>query len=381
MLIKNGSVFNKESGFGSADIKISAAKISNVGKIDAPDEDYIDATDCYVIPGLIDTHFHGSNGCDFCDASEESIEKIAEYELKNGITGIIPASMTLSFAELEKIFEVATNYADHHETTEDRADFLGINMEGPFLSPERIGAQNPKHLLNPDIEKTEKLIEKSNSLVKTINLAPELRGADDFIERFRGEARLSVAHTMCTYEEAKHAFELGMKQLTHTFNAMPWIQNRMPGPIIAAAENLEITAEIITDGIHVHPAMVRTLFKLFGDDRMIMISDSISATGMPDGKYQLGGLDVYVKGKKSTGESGNIAGSVCNLMDCLRTAVTEMNIPLHSAVKAASTNPSKAYGLSDRGDIKPGYRADLIILDKDLKIQKIIKNGKVLGGK
>lgn len=380
MLIKNGLVFNSEKGFGSVDIEISAAKISIVGQ-NLTASEQIDATDCYVIPGLIDTHFHGAKGCDFCDASEESIEKIAKYELQNGITGIIPASMTLSFDELGKIFGAAASYAEHHDYSDNKADFLGINMEGPFLSPDRIGAQNPKHLLNPDIEMTDELIRKSNNLVKIIDIAPELDGADEFIEKFHDRVRLSLAHTMCTYEEAMHAFDKGVKQLTHTFNAMPWIQNRMPGPIIAATEKSNIAAEIICDGVHVHPAMVRTLFKLFGDDRMIMISDSISATGMPDGKYQLGGLDVYVKDKKSVGESGNIAGSVCNLMDCLRTAVKEMNIPLHSAIKAASTNPSKAYGFIDRGDIKPGYRADLLILDKDLEIKTIIKSGKILGGK
>ena len=370
MIIKNGRVFEPEQGFVKRDVCIKGDSISY-----CPNGEELNAEGLYVIPGLMDIHFHGCIGYDFCDGTKEAIRQMAEYQLKNGITNICPASMTFSEEQLTEIFENAAQYHSNQG-----ARLVGINMEGPFISAEKKGAQNPKYIHRPDVAMFERLQKAAGGLIKIVDIAPETEGAMDFIEKVSDRVRVSLAHTTADFETAKEAFRRGANHVTHLYNAMPPFSHRAPGVIGAACDGEKVMVELICDGIHSHPAVVRTTFKMFGDDRIIMISDSMMACGLEDGQYTLGGQDATVYGNKATlTQEGNIAGSVTNLMNCVRTAVKEMGIPLESAVKCAAVNPAKAIGLYDRyGSLEIGKKADVVLLDKELNIQYVIQDGQVI---
>ena len=370
MVIKNGKVFTEEGIFTEKDLYIDGEKIAS-----AESGEVIDATGLYVIPGLTDIHFHGCVGYDFCDGTQEALEKMAEYELANGITTICPASMTFSEAQLTDIFANAANYK-----SEKGATLVGINMEGPFISMEKKGAQNGEYIHRPDADMFERLQMAANGLIKLCDIAPEVDGAMECIERISDKVTVSLAHTAADWDVATEAIHKGAKHVTHLYNAMPPYSHRAPGVIGAACDNEQVMVELICDGIHSHPSTVRTTFKMFGDDRIVLISDSMEACGLEDGQYSLGGQEVTVKGNLAIlTELGNIAGSVTNLMNCMRKAVKEMGIPLESAIKCATMNPAKAIGIYDKyGSLSVGKQADVVLLDEDLEIKFIIKAGKVV---
>ncbi len=372
MIIKNGLVFTEKGIFEKENLYIENDKICTNAE-----GNVIDATDLYVIPGLTDIHFHGCVGYDFCDGTKEAIEKMADYQLMNGITTICPASMTFSEEQLTEIFSNAANYK-----SDKGATLVGINMEGPFISMEKKGAQNGEYIHKPDADMFYRLQKAANGLIKLCDIAPEVDGAMECIETIAKDVRVSVAHTAADFDIAEKAFCKGAQHVTHLYNAMPPYSHRAPGVIGAACDNENVMVELICDGVHSHPATVRTTFKMFGDDRVVLISDSMMACGLDDGQYTLGGQDVTVKGNLATlTELGNIAGSVTNLMKCLRKAVKEMQIPLESAVKCATANPTKAIGIYDTyGSLTPGKQADVVLLDKDLEIKYIIKSGEVVYG-
>jgi len=255
-------------------------------------------------------------------------------------------------------------------------------MEGPFISMEKKGAQNGEYIHKPDADMFYRLQKAANGLIKLCDIAPEVEGAMECIETIANDVRVSVAHTAADFDVAEEAFKKGAQHVTHLYNAMPPYSHRAPGVIGAACDNEKVMVELICDGVHSHPATVRTTFKMFGDDRVILISDSMMACGLDDGQYTLGGQDVTVKGNLATlTELGNIAGSVTNLMKCMKKAVKEMQIPLESAVKCATANPAKAIGIFDKyGSLTPGKQADVVLLDKDLEIKYIIKSGEVIYG-
>ena len=373
MIIKNGLIFTEEGQFENGELYIEGDKIAENAA-----GDVLDANGFYVIPGLTDIHFHGCVGYDFCDGTKESIFKMAEYQLENGITTICPASMTFSEEQLTEIFANAASYA-----SESGATLVGINMEGPFISMEKKGAQNGAYIHKPDADMFFRLQDAANGLVKLVDIAPEVDGAMECIEQIKDKVRVSLAHTNADFDVADEAFKKGAKHVTHLYNAMPAYSHRAPGVIGAACDNEFVTVELICDGVHSHPATVRTTFKMFGDDRIILISDSMMACGLLDGQYTLGGQAVTVKGNLATlTELGNIAGSVTNLMNCMRKAVKEMQIPLESAVKCATMNPTKAIGIYDKyGSLTPGKYADVVLLDKELEIRYIIKLGKIVYSK
>lgn len=336
----------------------------------------IDAVGCYVIPGLVDIHFHGAAGGDVSDGDLEGLHRMGAYEASRGVTAMCPATMTLPVDVLLRAAEAAASYVP----APDEADLVGINMEGPYISPGKVGAQNPAHVRNPSAEEFRQLQEAAGGLFKLVDIAPEEPGADAFITDLSDEVRISVAHTNTDYDTAAKAFAEGARHLTHLYNAMPGMHHRNPGPIPAAAERDDVTAEIIADGVHIHPAMVRLAFNLFGDDRMILVSDTLRAAGMPDGVYDLGGQDVTVDGYEARIDNGALAGSVSDLMRCLYVAVHDMGIPLASAVKAATANPARAIGLAGRyGTLAPGAVADVVLLDKDtLELRQVILRGHAL---
>lgn len=372
MIIKNGEVYTEACRFVKKDLYIQEGKITDVQPQDGQE---LDAAGCYVIPGLTDIHFHGCMGKDFCDGTEEAIQTIADYEASVGVTTICPATMTFSEETLMKIAQAAKAHKN-----EKGAVLCGINMEGPFISMAKKGAQNGRYIHKPDVEMFDRLQEASGKLFKLVDLAPEEDGALEFIQAKRGEVVLSIAHTSADYEKAKEAIAAGVSHMTHLYNAMNGISHRAPGPVIAAADDTCCEAELICDNVHIHPAVVRNTFKMFGVDRIIFISDTMMAAGLPDGLYELGGQPVIVKGNHATLEDGTLAGSNTNLMECMRTAVREMKIPLEDAVKCAAVNPAKSIGIYEEyGSLTPGKTANVVLLDKEtLEVKKVILRGEEL---
>lgn len=368
MIIKNALVFEDNGSFVKKDIYIQDGRFS---ESDSADDTMIDGSGLYAIPGLTDLHFHGCMGADFCDGTHEAFETIAAYQLKNGVTTIAPATMTFEEKTLAEICKAAASYPNQRGAT-----LVGINLEGPFLSLAKKGAQNPKYLQKPNIEMFRRLQDVANGLIKIVDIAPEEEGSMEFIDTLKDEVAISLAHTTADYDIASEAYQRGARHTTHLYNAMPAFSHRAPGVIGAACDQDHVRAELITDGIHIHPAVVRTTFKMFGDDRIILVSDSMMAAGLTDGAYTLGGQDVTVRGRLATLADGTIAGSATNLMNCMRIAVKEMNIPLASAVKCAAVNPAKAIGIYDNyGSIAPGKVANLVLLTEDLAIEHLIFNG------
>ena len=378
MIIKNALVFTLDQGFVNKEVKIKDGRFTDE---DIVEDTVIDAQGNYLIPGLVDIHFHGCAGHDFSDGTPEALQAIGAYELKNGITSICPASMTLAEETLANVCENAYAYYTKPETDKlEGSRLCGIHLEGPFISMEKKGAQNPAYVKSPDIAMFNRLQDAAHGLVKLITIAPETEGAEEFIKELSSKVHISVGHTCSDYDTAYKAFALGADHVTHFFNAMPAFTHRAPGVFGAAFDQKHVMPEMICDGVHINPSAVRVVFSLFGKERMIMISDSMMATGMEDGDYSLGGLPVKVHGNLATLADGTIAGSATNLMDCVRTVVKKMDIPLETAIRCASYNPAKAIGVDDVcGSIEAGKLGDCVILSKDdLATQKVILGGKVV---
>lgn len=375
MIIKNGKVFGADGTFRAGSIVLKDGKIAGVYEGEEyqaeEEEEIIDAAGHYVIPGLVDIHFHGCVGYDFCDGTVEAIDAITHYQAENGVTSISPATMTLSETELSRIFANAGKYKN------DRGSIIrGITMEGPFVSRAKKGAQNGKYIHKPDAAFYRKMQNLCNGMIKQVAVAPEEDAELAFTREMSGEVVISVAHTTAGYDLANAAFEAGANHVTHLFNAMPPFSHREPGVVGAAADHPHVFAELICDGIHIHPSMVRAAFAMFGADRICMISDSMMATGMEDGDYALGGQPVKVTGRLATLHDGTIAGSASNLMDCLRVAVKEMQIPLEQAVLASTLTPARSLGIEkDCGSIEVGKSADVVLLDEELNIVDVIIRG------
>lgn len=371
--IKNGRVFQEQGYFAEETLYLVGERIVSADEYQQTpgEEAVLDAAGMYVIPGLTDIHFHGCVGYDCCDGTQEAFQAIADYELSQGVTTITPATMTMPEEVLMQIARTAAVYPN------DRGAILsGLYMEGPFISEAKKGAQNAAYIHRPDPEMFDRLQQASGGKFRSVVVAPEVEGAMDFIRALAGKVNISLAHMTADYDTAKEALSSGASQLTHLYNAMPPFSHRAPGPIGAAADDPNCRVELICDGIHIHPAVVRTTFKIFGDDRVILISDSMSATGMQDGEYSLGGQKVLVKGNLAVLEDGTIAGSATNLMDCVRVAVKQMEIPLESAVKCAAVNPAKAVGIYDEyGSLAPGKYANVVLLDWELNLVQVYRHG------
>lgn len=374
MNFKNAWIYSEQFRFEHGNFSVENGKFTKVFGDAASDA--TDLAGAYVIPGLIDVHTHGNSGADFSDGDLAGMGKMAAYLAKNGVTSFAPASMTLPYETLEKAFASARAYADNRP--ENGAFLRGIQMEGPFFSEKKKGAQNGAYLKKPDFEAFRKLFEGCGGLVRIVDVAPELEGAEDFVRQASKLCTVSIAHTDSDYDSARAAIAAGATHLTHLYNAMPSIHHRKPGVIPAAAEDARVSAEIISDGQHVHPASVRLAFRMFGPERMVLISDSLRCCGMPDGEYELGGQQVFLKDGIARLEDGTIAGSATNLFDCMRRAVS-FGIPREDAIRAATYNPARQLGvLNEAGSIATGKSADFVICDAELNRKAVYLAGKKL---
>ena len=373
MFYKNARIFGSDFRFHQGAFEVIDGKFGAVLPESVP-EDAIDLGGATVIPGLIDVHSHGNSGADFSDGDYEGLKAMAAYYAKCGVTSFAPASMTLPYDVLAKAFGNARKLVD--EDIEGLSVLRGIQMEGPYFSYKKRGAQNADYLKEPDFEGFKALQEGCGGLVRSVDIAPELPGAVEFVEKAKALCTVSVAHTDSDYDHAKAAYDAGATHLTHLYNAMPGIHHRNPGVIPAAVENENVQAELICDGLHVHPASVRLAFSMFGD-RMVLVSDSGRCCGMPDGsKFELGGQDAWLRDGVARLADGTIACSATNLYDCMVNAI-RFGVGEEKAVRAASYNPARAIGAEGIvGSIETGKRADFLVCNADYSGRRVFLAGK-----
>ncbi len=376
MFYKNARIFCKDFSFHTGAFEVVEGKFGQILP-DAIPEDAIDLQGATVIPGLIDVHSHGNSGFDFSDGDCEGLKAMAAYYAKVGVTSFAPASMTLPYDVLEKAFVNARKLVD--ESSNGLSVLRGIQMEGPYFSYKKRGAQNPDYLKEPDFEGLQGLQEACGGLIRIVDLAPELPGAEEFISKAKDICTVSVAHTDSDYDHAKMAFDAGATHLTHLYNAMPAIHHRNPGVIPAAAENPNVRVELICDGLHAHPAMVRFAFSIFGGERMVLVSDSGRCCGMENGsKFNLGGQDAWLIDGIARLADGTIACSATNLYDCMVNAI-HFGIAQEDAIRAASFNPACAIGAEKVvGSIETGKVADFLVCSSDYTRRRVFMAGKEL---
>ena len=337
--------------------------------------DGLDAGGCYLIPGLVDIHTHAAVGADASDGDLEGMVRMGRYYAARGVTSWCPTTMTLKEPELTAALLSIRAYV----RPDDGARVAGVHLEGPFLCYNKRGAQNPDNLHAPDAAMFRRLNEVSGGIIRLITVAPEVEGALDFIREISGECTVSLGHTEADYDTAMAAYRAGARHATHLFNAMPPLAHRAPG-VIAAAMDAGATVELITDGLHIHPAVVRLTHRLFGD-KLVLISDSLRCAGMPDGDYELGGQPITMKdGRATLTGTDTLAGSSIHLIDGLRRAVT-FGVPLEAAVTAATLTPAKAIGCDGEiGSLESGKYADFVLLDEELEVKAVYIGGHRIGG-
>lgn len=366
MIIKRGKVFQEDGSFLEQAIYINDHRL--VDKAEYQDDgEIIDAEGLLVLPGLVDIHSHGAAGEDFSDGNPEGLKKILRYERSCGITSYCPTSMTFPKERLRQIFASIKG-----AQTEEGAKVVGINMEGPFLDPAKKGAHVEKWIAAPDVAFVRELNQDVDGLVRLVTLAPNMDGAEEFIKEMHEEVCISLGHTAADYDCASRAMKLGAHHVTHLYNAMQPFGHRAPGLIGAAMDDPECMVEMICDGYHIHPSAIRAAFRMFGPERVILISDSMRAAGMENGTYELGGQEVTVKDRKAVLKDGTLAGSATNLYGCMCKAV-EFGIPLEQAIMAATANPARSIGIFDRvGSIRIGKQADLLLASENLELKRVI---------
>ena len=373
MFYKNARIFGSDFQFHTGAFEVKDGLFGAVlpGEIPA---DAIDLKGATVIPGLIEVHSHGNSGADFSDGDYEGLKAMARFYASCGVTSFAPASMTLPYEVLAKAF--ATGKKLKEEAPEGCARIMGIQMEGPYFSYKKRGAQNPDYLKEPDFEGFKALYESCDGLVRIVDIAPELPGAAEFVEKAKELCTVSIAHTDSDYDHAKAAIDAGVTHLTHLYNAMPGINHRNPGVIPAAVENKNVRAEIICDGLHIHPAAVRMAFSMFGGARMIIVSDSGRCAGQPDGTtFELGGQMATLTDGVARLADGTIACSATNMYQCLLNCIS-WGIPEEDVIRACTYNPACALGAQDKvGSIETGKLADFVICNADYSNRRVFIGG------
>lgn len=367
MILKNSSAFiNGE--FKNLDVKIENGMISEIAEnLSGGDEE--DLSGKMLIPGLVDIHTHGCAGFDFSTANASQIEKMLDEYGKNGITSVLATTMTLPRESLKKAMSEIKAGMDLKSPC--KAKILGINMEGPFLGKDKKGAHDEKFLTGIDFEMFEELDAISGGNIRLVDIDPLLPEAEEFIRRYSGKKTISIAHTACKYLDAQVAARAGASHVTHLFNAMNGLHHREPG-IVGAAFDFGLYSEIIADGIHIHPCVIRMIFKLM-PEKIAVVSDSMAAAGLLDGEYELGGQKVFVKDKKAALADGTIAGSVTNVYKELKNLI-EFGVKKEDAILSVTEIPARSVGL-DAGVIKKGSFADLIVLNPSFELEKVYISG------
>jgi len=370
-IIRNGLVFVDEH-FEEKDLAFEGGIITDIAPAGSISGDALDVAGAYVLPGFVDIHTHGCVNSDFCDANPAGYEEMLAYYGRQGITSVILTTMSYGEDVLKNITSAALRYLGKKGYG---AVLRGVSLEGPFINEAKRGAQNPDYIVSPDVSLFNRLYAAFDDNIRLLNMAPELPGSLELIRHAAKHCTVSLAHTAADYDCAASAFDAGASHVTHLFNAMPGFHHREPG-VVGAAFDHAATVEMVSDGVHLHPSVVRAMFSMFGAHRICLISDSIRGTGMPNGEYELGGQAIIIKdGRSNLVNGGAIAGSAMNLADCFRQAV-KFGVPIEDAVRAASYNPACAVSISSEvGSLKPGKEADIVIMDADLKVTDVFVGG------
>ena len=373
MLIKNCNIIYLDK-IEKGSVLIENGKIKEINPSNVNDTEVIDAEGLYLSPGFIDVHIHGAGGCDTMDGTVESINTIAKTIVEHGTTSFTPTTMTVAAEDIRKSMKVIKKLKE--EGTEG-ANVLGAHLEGPFISPKAIGAQNPNFLLAQSVENYNKIVGDYGDAVVSITMAPEVEGAKELIKYLSDNGvTVSMGHTKATYDEAIEGIKCGACHSTHLYNAMTPFTHREPG-VVGATFDTDITTETISDGIHISYPALRTAYKQKGTDKVLLVSDAMEACGMPDGQYSLGGQDVIVKNGAARLLDGTLAGSVLTLDKAVKNIYSNSNYPLNEVVRMATYNGAKHCHVEDhKGLIKEGYDADLILFNEDIEIQKVFVKGK-----
>lgn len=372
MLFYNGTIFCGGT-FQKADVRTQGEHIVSVSpSLEKTDgEEAVDVQGKWLLPGFFDVHTHGRDGADFSDAPVPELVRIRDSYALCGVTSLLATTMTMeenySRAMLKRIRSAI-------EEKSGGSRIWGINLEGPFLGPDKKGCHDPQYLRKPDIAWFEELDTCAGGHIRLVDLDPTLDGAMDFIRAFAGKKKLSIAHTGADYETACKAVDAGADHVTHLYNAMNGLHHREPG-VVGMVQDREVWAELICDGVHVHPAVIRLTFAS-NARKLCIVSDSLSAAGLGDGVYSLGGLTVHVNGRRATLADGTLACSVSNVFEECRNVIS-FGVSPEEAIAAASLNPARAMGLEEKiGDIRPGLLADLLIVTPQMELERVYIGGK-----
>ena len=360
-----------------ADISVENGKIDDIGSGLNFTGEAFDLTGLIVVPGFVDIHVHGCAGFDACDGTPEALSGMAAQLAAQGVTSFCPTTMTLAKEEIEAVL---LNIKNCMENAPLGAAIRGINMEGPYISINKKGGQKGEFVKKPDWEQFKRFYDLSGGTIKIVDIAPEADGANEFIDKACQLCRVSIAHTDADYEAASASFKKGVTHVTHLFNAMPGFSHREPGTVGAVFDDEHVAAELICDGFHIHPATLRVAFRILGEDRTIIVSDSMRAAGLPDGTYDLGGQQVTVVNGHARLADGTIAGSTTNIYEEIRNLLG-YGVPFKQVIKSATINPAKAICEDDKiGSIEIGKQADLVVLDKDYNLKAVIARGNIVKG-
>lgn len=358
MLLQGGKVLNEAFQWEEKDVLIGEGRIEALLPPGTGGRECIDVSGRLILPGLVDTHIHGAHGT---DTMSGNFEPISKFLVKHGVTSFMPTTMTMPISELKRVMSSSRQVSG--------AQILGFHLEGPYLNETYKGAQNEKYLKLPDWNDFE-----DYSFIKMMTIAPELEGSMEYITRASQQFTIALGHSDCDYETALRAMDAGATSITHLCNGMKPLHHRSPNLLGAGLEQNRCYTQVIADGIHLHPGMLRLIYHCKGADRMALISDATSAAGLPDGIYDLGGKRVHVKDSVARIDAGNLAGSTTNLWDSVKL-LERIGIPFEQAVKMASRTPANMVGASKKGTIAVGNDADLLIITEQREIEQVMIAG------
>jgi len=336
-------------------------------------EEIIDAAGAYVAPGLIDVHIHGYGGDDVSDDDPAGVRRMSEKLLENGVTSFLPTTLTVAWDTLKSVCCHLRMLSQESRKPEyPGAEILGVHLEGPFINPERKGAQNPDYILPPDAKR----VLPYADVVRLITLAPEMPGGYECIRALRQQSdiAISMGHSSAAFDQAMTAVGLGVTRVTHLFNAMSPLHHRDPG-LVGAALNSDVYTELIADTFHVNKGIFPMLAKVKGE-KLVLITDALRSAGMPDGEYENGGQAFVLRGIECRLKDGTIAGSVLRMNQAVRNFRDFGGVTMAQAVRAASLAPAESIGIADeKGSLAPGMDADIVLLDDDCQVLKTIVRG------
>lgn len=335
----------------------------------------IDAQGGLIAPGLIDVHMHGADGAELMDGTREAVETMARFVAKNGTVAFLPSTVTALEEKTRLVSQVVADYQD----LEDGAEVLGIHLEGPYINEKYKGAQYGPAIRPASTSELEELHAVLGEKLRLVTLAPEVPGSLEAAQWLKDRrVTVSIGHTDATYDQAVQGFKSGITHVTHTFNGMRGLHHREPGVVGAVLATPGLYAELIADLIHVHPGAIQVLLRTVGVEHLVLVTDSVQATGLPDGEYVLGDNEIFVQDGAARLADGTLAGSTLTLKQAVRNMIEEIGVHPVDAFRMASLNPARTLGLEHRGWIREGNRADFVLLTADFEVQRTIIAGRVV---